>query len=395
MPKIQVENLFKLFGPRSHINAALQMAKVGGERAEIAEKTGCTVAVRDVSFTVDGAEIFVIMGLSGSGKSTLLRCVNRLIEPTDGRVEIDDQPILELDREAVLKLREKKMAMVFQHFGLLSHKTVLENTAFGLELADVPKDEREEKAREALDMVGLERYGDAMVGELSGGMQQRVGLARALATEAKILLMDEAFSALDPLIRADMQDEFLELQKQIPKTILFITHDLSEALKLGDRIAIMKDGAIIQIGAPEEIVLDPQDDYVAAFVENVDRTRVLTASTASAETQPTVESTASIQEALSVMKKTRIPFAFVLKDGRPKAVIPRWEAEKAAETDGADLSKLGRKVPEPVDRDDHLIAVLRRAADAREPLPILNDDGRLKAVVTRNMLLRTIAGDIK
>jgi glycine betaine/proline transport system ATP-binding protein len=244
-------------------------------------------------------------------------------------------------------------------------------------------------------MVGLERYGDAMVGELSGGMQQRVGLARALATKAEILLMDEAFSALDPLIRADMQDEFLELQKQIPKTILFITHDLSEALKLGDRIAIMKDGAIIQIGAPEEIVLDPQDDYVAAFVENVDRTRVLTASTAAAETQPTVKSTASIQEALSVMKKTRIPFAFVLEDGRPKAVIPRWEAEKAAETDGADLSKLGRKAPEPVDRDDHLITVLRRAADAGDPLPILDDDGRLKAVVTRNMLLRTIAGDIK
>ncbi|MFP4309936.1 MAG: glycine betaine/L-proline ABC transporter ATP-binding protein [Desulfococcaceae bacterium] len=392
MAKIEVENLYKVFGPRSQIDEALQMAKDGGERGEIQDKTGCTVAVRDVTFTVEGAEIFVIMGLSGSGKSTLLRCVNRLMEPTDGQVHVDEEDILALDHDPLLKIREKKMAMVFQHFGLLSHKTVLENAAFGLELANVSKSQREEKGREALEMVGLEKYGDSMVGELSGGMQQRVGLARALATDAEILLMDEAFSALDPLIRADMQDEFLELQKQIPKTILFITHDLSEALKLGDRIAIMKDGAIIQIGAPEEIVLNPEDDYVAAFVENVDRTRVLTVSTASAETQPAVESGASAREALEVMKKTEIPFAFVLEDGRPERVIPRWEAEKAAESDGNDLSDLGRSAPEPVDGDDHLIAVLERAAEADAPLPIVDDDGRLKAVVTQGMLLRAIAG---
>ncbi len=395
MATIEAENLFKIFGPKHHIDDALNMARDGTSRDDIIEKTGCTVAVNDVTFKVDGPEIFVIMGLSGSGKSTLLRCINRLIEPTAGNVAIDDENVLEMDPKAVLKLREKKLAMVFQHFGLLTHKTVLENTAFGLELRRVHKEEREMKARETLEMVGLAEYANAEVNELSGGMQQRVGLARALATEADVLLMDEAFSALDPLIRTEMQTEFLELQEKMPKTILFITHDLSEALMLGDRIAIMKDGAVVQIGGPEEIVLNPENDYVKSFVENVDRSRVLTVATAAGEKQPTVSKDDSVQTAIQTMESQEVPFAFVLDDGRPEGFVRLRDAEKAADAGDTRLKDIIQPSPEPVAGEEHLIAILTRSTETEAPLPVVDDDGRLKGVVTRDMLLRAIAGGAK
>ena len=272
MSKIEIKDLYLVFGNEKQ--KALKMLKEGKTKSEILKATGCTVAVKDANLSINEGEIFVIMGLSGSGKSTLLRCINRLIRPTSGEVIINGTDIAKVSDKELLQIRRKEMAMVFQHFGLLPHRTVLSNIAFGLELQGVPKEEREKKAYESIAVVGLKGYENQRVDELSGGMQQRVGLARALANDPEVLLMDEAFSALDPLIREQMQDELLDLQEKMKRTIVFITHDLDEAIKLGDRIAIMKDGEVVQVGTPEEILTDPANDYVTRFTESVDRGRV-------------------------------------------------------------------------------------------------------------------------
>jgi len=277
MSKIQIENLSVIFGKR--VKQAQKLLAQNKSKTEILKATGCTVGVNKANFEIDKGEVFVIMGLSGSGKSTLLRTLNRLIDPTVGAVMIDGENVTDADEEGLREIRRKKMAMVFQHFGLLPHRTVASNVAFGLEIQGVSEDVRIKKAQETLETVGLRGYENMMTSELSGGMQQRVGLARALATDPEVLLMDEAFSALDPLIRNNMQDELLALQDKLQKTIVFITHDLDEALKLGDRIAIMKDGVIVQIGTPEQILTNPADDYVRSFVENVDRSQIVTAGT--------------------------------------------------------------------------------------------------------------------
>ena len=276
MTKIEIKNISILFG--SEKNRAKKMILKGKSIQEILKETGCTVAVRNANLEIEEGEMFVIMGLSGSGKSTLLRCINRLNEPTMGEIRVNGIDITRSSDKELLQIRRKELAMVFQHFGLLPHRTVLSNVSFGLELQSVPKEEREKKAQESIALVGLKGYENQMVSELSGGMQQRVGLARALANNPEVLLMDEAFSALDPLIRVQMQDELLTLQSKMKKTIVFITHDLSEAIKLGDRIAIMKDGEIVQIGTSEEILTEPADAYVERFVENVDRSKIITAS---------------------------------------------------------------------------------------------------------------------
>lgn len=275
MEKIKINNITKIFGANK--NHALKALMEGKSKKEILKETGATVGVNNVSFTVNEGEIFVIMGLSGSGKSTLIRMINRLIEPTKGDIYIDGQEITKLDKKELIEVRRKKLGMVFQHFALLPHKNILNNVAYGLEIQGINREEREIKAKSTLERVGLSGYENSMPNELSGGMQQRVGLARALANDSDILLMDEAFSALDPIIRNDMQDELLQLQDSIKKTILFITHDLDEALKIGDRIAIMKDGNIVQIGTSEDILTNPADDYVSNFVKDVDRSKVLTA----------------------------------------------------------------------------------------------------------------------
>ena len=277
MSKIKVENLSVIFGKR--VKQARSLLAQNKSKEEILKTTGCTVGVNNASFDIYKGEVFVIMGLSGSGKSTLLRTINRLIDPTTGTVIVDEHNVTEADEEGLRNIRRNEMSMVFQHFGLLPHRTVASNVAFGLEIQKVPEEKRLKKAIQTLKTVGLEGYEHMMTGELSGGMQQRVGLARALATDPEILLMDEAFSALDPLIRNNMQDELLALQEKLHKTIVFITHDLDEALKLGDRIAIMKDGVIVQTGTPEEILTNPADDYVRSFVENVDRSTIVTAGT--------------------------------------------------------------------------------------------------------------------
>lgn len=274
--KIEIKNLSIIFGHDK--SKARKLIMEGKNKSEILKSTGCTVAVRNANLEIREGEVFVVMGLSGSGKSTLLRCINWLNEPTLGEVYINGENITRKSDKELQQLRRTELAMVFQHFGLLPHRTVLSNIAFGLELQGVPKVEREKKALRTVGLVGLKGYENQRVNELSGGMQQRVGLARALANDASVLLMDEAFSALDPLIREQMQDELLQLQASMQKTIVFITHDLHEAIKLGDRIAIMKDGEVVQVGTPEEILTEPANDYVERFVENVGRGRIITAS---------------------------------------------------------------------------------------------------------------------
>ncbi|MBP1925675.1 glycine betaine/proline transport system ATP-binding protein [Sedimentibacter acidaminivorans] len=275
MLKIEVKKLTKVFGKNPKLG--IKLLEGGKTKADILKETGMTVGVNQVSFKVFSGEIFVIMGLSGSGKSTLVRLINRLIEPSAGSVLIDGEDLAKMDKAELIKTRRKKLSMVFQKFGLFPHRTILENTEYGLEVQGFDKSEMRNKALNSLKMVGLLGYEEQYPSQLSGGMQQRVGLARALATDTDILLMDEAFSALDPLIRKEMQDELIDLQSSMQKTIIFITHDLDEALKLGDRIALMKDGVIVQIGTPEEIMTSPANDYVKKFVQDVDRSKVLTA----------------------------------------------------------------------------------------------------------------------
>ena len=271
--KVICNNIWKVFGPNPQ--NALENLDHSLTRAEIQEQTGHVVAVRDMTFKVEHGETFVVMGLSGSGKSTLVRCLSRLIEPTAGEVLIDGEDVIQMNKNQLTELRRNKMSMVFQHFGLFPHRKIIENIAFGLEIRGTSKSERIEKANEVLEMVGLSGWGENYPRELSGGMQQRVGLARAMAVDPEILIFDEPFSALDPLIRREMQDELLSLQEKVHKTMVFITHDFLEAIKMGDHIAIMKDGAVSQIGTPEELVADPADDYVREFTEDVPRYKVL------------------------------------------------------------------------------------------------------------------------
>lgn len=271
---VKVENLWKVFGPKASRIPGSEDGKL--PRAELREKTGCIAAVKEVSFEVKRGEVFVIMGLSGSGKSTLVRCLTRLIEPTAGEVTIDDDDVLKMSESALRSLRRNHVAMVFQHFGLLPHRRVIDNIAYGLEVRGVNRKDRHAKATEILDLVGLTGNANSFPDQLSGGMQQRVGLGRALAVDPSLLLFDEPFSALDPLIRRDMQNEVIRLHEQVGKTMVFITHDLQEALKLGDRILIMRDGEVVQIGTPDEVVGAPADDYVRDFVSEVPKSHVLT-----------------------------------------------------------------------------------------------------------------------
>jgi glycine betaine/proline transport system ATP-binding protein len=274
---VSCRSVWKVYGPKAERIIGSPDASLS--RQELLEKTGCVAAVRDVSFDVAEGEVFVVMGLSGSGKSTLVRMINRLHDPTAGQVLIDGDDVVKLDDEHLRDLRRRKISMVFQHFGLFPHRRIVDNVSYGLEVQGVEKDERTRRANEVLEVVGLGGWGNSFPDELSGGMQQRVGLARALASDPEIMLFDEPFSALDPLIRRDMQDEVLKLQRELKKTMIFITHDLMEALKLGNRIAIMKDGAFVQVGTPEEVVAHPADSYVADFTRDVPRAHVLTART--------------------------------------------------------------------------------------------------------------------
>ena len=328
-PKIRCNSIWKVFGP--HPESTLKSIDRSHSRTRIQQDTGHVVAVKDVSFSVEEGETFVVMGLSGSGKSTLVRCLSRLIEPTDGQVLIDNENITEKSQRELKKLRRNKMAMVFQHFGLFPHRTVLDNVAYGLEVRGEGRQARHKKAMEFIDLVGLDGWAEHYPRELSGGMQQRVGLARAMAVEPEILLFDEPFSALDPLIRREMQDELITLQARLKKTMVFITHDFLEAIKMGDHIMIMRDGAISQMGTPEEIVANPADKYVSDFTEDVPRYKVLSAGKVmqplngrqiSADAQ-TIPLSAKIETLIDLVADTDTPLAVVDQAGVVQGTVDR------------------------------------------------------------------------
>ncbi|MER5504634.1 glycine betaine/L-proline ABC transporter ATP-binding protein [Streptomyces sp. NPDC002766] len=325
-PVFSVDGLWKVFGPKAdRIPADPELTAL--DPAELRARTGCTAAVRDVSFDVRKGEVFVVMGLSGSGKSTLVRCLTRLIEPTAGTIAIDGEDVRAMDRSRLRELRRHRAAMVFQHFGLLPHRTVIDNVAYGLEIQGVAKAERRERAAEVVTKVGLEGMEQRRPGQLSGGQRQRVGLARALAVDPEVLLFDEPFSALDPLIRRDMQEEVIRLHREEGRTMVFITHDLSEALKLGDRIALMRDGRVVQLGTPEQIVGSPADDYVREFVRDVSRDQVMTVRTAmrpggcgGSEHPGALAPGELVADAIKVVARSGKP-ACVVDDGRCVGVV--------------------------------------------------------------------------
>lgn len=324
-PKLSVKGVWKVFG-RGKLDTALEMSDAGSSRAEVQEQTGCTIGVRDVSFDVGHGETFVVMGLSGSGKSTLVRCLARLIEPTRGDVLLDGANLLEMNEAALREVRRTKMSMVFQHFGLFPHRRVIDNVAYGLEVQGIAKSIRRARAGEILETVGLGAWATHYPQQLSGGMQQRVGLARALALDPEVLFFDEPFSALDPLIRRDMQDELIGLQSTLARTIIFITHDFDEALRLGDRIAIMKDGSFDQIGTPEEIVGNPTTDYVREFTNDVSKAKVLGVHAVMREPNgaaPTrsVASTTKIEDVVPMLLVDNAPVGVLDADGETVGII--------------------------------------------------------------------------
>ncbi|MDO1605568.1 glycine betaine/L-proline ABC transporter ATP-binding protein [Lactobacillus sp. YT155] len=391
--KVKVTDLTKIFGRRS--SRAKELLKKGKNKSEILKETGATIGVDRANFEIEDGEIFVIMGLSGSGKSTVLRMINRLIEPTSGKVEIDGQDLMKVDKKELLDIRRKKMSMVFQNFGLFPNRTVLENTEYGLEIQGVDKETRKQKAIEALKEVGLEGYYDQYPDQLSGGMQQRVGLARALANDSQILLMDEAFSALDPLIRSDMQDQLLDLQERLHKTIIFISHDLNEALKIGDHIMIMKDAKVIQIGTPEDILTKPADDYVEKFIESVDRTKVLTAE--NVMIRPT---TINIQKdgprlALKRMREDEVSMVYVI-DNQHKLVgaLDVMDVAKLVKEGSRDLASIVSKDHIPTTSPDTpLQDLMEEISQTPIPYAVIDDDGRLKGIIIRGSVLGALTGN--
>ncbi len=387
---IEVNNLSKIFGSKPE--KALLMLRDGKTKNEILEKTGQTVGLNNISFQVFKGEIFVLMGLSGCGKSTLLRCLNRLINPTVGSIVINGNDIVTMNEDEIRDFRRKQAGMIFQNFALLPHKTVLDNVAFGLEIQGMALEERYAKAAEALKMVGLAGYEQSMPDQLSGGMKQRVGLARALASDAEILLMDEAFSALDPLIRRDMQDELIELQERLNKTIIFVTHDLDEALKLGSRIALMKDGKIIQVGTSEEILMNPSNDYVARFVADVDMTRVLTAQDVMKKADPIISCRSGPRLAARLMKEYGISSLFVVTQHRLlKGIVFIDDVVEAVKNDHTTLEEIVINDLTTIDLATPLADIIPIIADSKYPLPVIDQDGKLKGIIVRGSVLSALA----
>lgn len=392
--KIEIKELYKVFGPNP--KKAIRMLKEGKSKEEIMEKTGQGVGVADVSFTVKEGEILVIMGLSGSGKSTLVRCINRLIEPSAGKIIVNGEDVTALDEEQLRVFRQKHFGMVFQHFALFPHRTVLQNTEYGLEVQNVDPAVRRQAAMRALEQVGLKGWENSMPAQLSGGMQQRVGLARALALDADVMLMDEAFSALDPLIRRDMQDELLTLQEKVKKTIVFISHDLDEALKIGDRIVLMKDGYVVQQGTAEEILTNPANDYVARFVENVDMTKVITAE--SVMIKPAALAylkSDGPKAALHKMNKAGISSIFVTREGRLTGMVTAADASEALKRGEKSLDHIISKNFNRVPPDTQAIELFPVLADTSFPVAVVDDEGRLLGVIIKGSLLAGIAEGIQ
>ncbi len=384
---LRADGLFKIFGRRPA--ETVEQLRAGASRTEL--DAGTTAAVIDASFEVRTGEIFVVMGLSGSGKSTLIRMLNGLLEATAGTVTIGDDTITRIPARKLRAIRRSRISMVFQHFALLPHRSVLDNVAYGLEIQGLPRSERVARAMATIDLVGLGGSADKLPAELSGGMRQRVGLARALAADTDVLLMDEAFSALDPLIRREMQEQLLELQSSLGKTIIFITHDLNEAMFLGDRIAMMRDGRIVQIGTPEDILTDPANDYVAQFVQDVDRARVLTAASVMEPARPVVQANAGPRAALKAMRDTQTSAAYVIgRDRRLRGVVHDRDALKLVRAGDPSLDSAIRHEHSAVHADTALIELFLPAVETPLPLAVVDDAGRLLGVVPRVTLLAAL-----
>lgn len=385
-PLIRIANLYKVFGGSPA--AVMPMVRDGRSKEDILAETGHTVGLRDINLDIEKGSIFVIMGLSGSGKSTLIRHFNRLIDPTEGTVTIDGVDITRLAPQELQDLRRHKMSMVFQRFALLPHRTVLENVAFGLAIQKTATEERNDKARQWLRTVGLEGYEDQYPAQLSGGEQQRVGLARALCTDPEILLMDEAFSALDPLIRSDLQKQLLELHRKLQKTIVFITHDLDEALRLGDRIAILKDGALSQVGRPEEILLEPADGYVEAFVKDVNRARALTVG--AVMKPPACRLTATtIEEAQAQMHGWSEPFGYLFQADCYQGMVTQDALAQAGSGTTA-LAGIAETGP-TLNPDTSLQDALPVALESAFPVPVVSEKGEFLGILSAKDLARVLA----
>lgn len=384
---LEARHLYKVFGRNP--SQAVQRLEAGEPRDDV--RDAGTAAVIDASFTVNRGEIFVIMGLSGSGKSTIIRMLNGLHDATAGEVIVDGDPITGIPASRLRELRRDRVSMVFQHFALLPHRTVAANVAYPLELRGVPKAERLARAEDILSLVGLAGWGDKLPSELSGGMQQRVGIARAVAADTEILLMDEAFSALDPLIRREMQEQLLDLQRTLQKTIVFITHDLNEAMLLGDRIAVMRDGRIVQIGTPEDILTDPANDYVEQFVQDVDRARVLTAANVMEPPRPVVVDTAGPRTALRQMRDAYMSAAYVVgRDRRLLGIVTDRDAVKLVRAGEKSLAPVIKPTPQSVRTDEVLMNLFVPAVESAVPLAVTDADGRLVGVIPRVTLLAAL-----
>lgn len=391
MPIIEAKNLSKVFGKNA--KQAIELLDKGLSKDEILKETGSTVGVNRATFSVEEGEVFVIMGLSGSGKSTLVRLLNRLIEPTEGSILIEGENLASMDKKELRKIRRDKLGMVFQKFALFPHRTILENAEFGLEIQNVPKEERRKKATEALEMVGLGGYLEQKPSQLSGGMQQRVGLARALANDPEVLLMDEAFSALDPLIRKDMQDELMDLQAKMQKTIVFITHDLDEALRIGDRIALMKDGSIVQIGTPEEILVHPKNDYVEKFVEDIDRSKVLTAQHIMKRPETVNIERHGPRVALERMREEGLSGMYVVDSKRNlKGYVTADDASDARKNNVNELQGILTNDIPRANKDTSLNEIFDLIYDAPMPVAVVEDE-KLIGIIVRGAVLAALSSD--
>ena len=386
--EIVVNNLWKVFGRNP--SSALESENLSKSRAEIQEEFGQVVALRDVSFNVEKGETFVVMGLSGSGKSTLVRCLIRLIEATSGNIFVEQEDVTSLDDSALQEFRRSKISMVFQNFGLLPHRNVMDNACYGLEVKGMSREERYERAQKMLDLVGLSGWERSRVRQLSGGMQQRVGLARALAVEPEILLMDEPFSGLDPLIRRQMRSELADLQKELKKTMVFITHDLDEAVSVGDRIAIMRDGEIIQMGTPREIIMNPADEFVSEFTEDVSKDRVLNASSVSVSPDLTYTYSTDLDKLKSKVNTTEARHvAFVNESGSSLGVLMRSDIEKAISIE--DIDRFMEKSPDSVSRSSNIKSAIGRLSSSETPIPVVDSERNLLGVITQTSMLNALS----
>ena len=388
--QIQVNGVWKVFGDRPE--RALQPEYQSKSRAEIQEELGLVIALRDVSFSVDTGQVFVIMGLSGSGKSTLARCLIRLIEPTRGEIRFDGEDILAYSADELMQFRRSNAAMVFQHYALLPHRRVLDNVAFGLEVKGLDKGDRYREALKAIETVGLKGWEDYYPREMSGGMQQRVGLARALTVNPDVLLMDEPFSGLDPLIRREMQDELISLQSELRKTIVFITHDLNEALKLGDRIAIMRDGEIVQEGSPEEIVTLPTDQYVTEFVRDVSRAKVIQAKAIMREPDAVVYERQGPRAALHTMDSNHLDAVFLIaRDFTLRGILTAEQVKAIAAQGRGTLEEVQVTPALTTSPETYLEEIIPIAAKSEHPVAVVDDNGSLLGEIRRSALLTGIS----